>query len=180
MKIQKINPTLLLIIMIVLLFSGCKSNHSSSENAVFEDTVTDAYDILRNPAKMQQQTNEDLSGNVIVLSEEDFIERITNLNNPKGFQYKGKTPCIVALYTLRCRPSSFQSTILNNLAPEYKGKVIFYKIDLDRAREVAFQFKVKDTPMIIYFKPRGTISTTKGYLNLKELRNAIDKYLLNP
>jgi hypothetical protein len=39
---------------------------------------------------------------------------------------------------------------------------------------------VTDIPMILYFKPRGGVSTTVGFLNKEELTNMIDKLLLNP
>jgi thioredoxin 1 len=165
---------------VTLSLSSCHSNRSDAKNAVLEETEVDDYEILRNPGKALQQTTEDLSGNVIIISERDFIDRITELSNPKGFQYKGKTPCIVALYTLTCKPSSIQAQVLNNTAPKYQGKVIFYKIDIDRAPEVAFQFNVKSTPTFLYFKPHSPISATKGFMNQEELKNAIDKYLLNP
>jgi thioredoxin-like negative regulator of GroEL len=58
--------------------------------------------------------------------------------------------------------------------------VIFYKLDIDKAREVAFAFNVKSIPMLLYFKPRGEISSTVGYLNREELKKAINEYLLTP
>jgi thiol-disulfide isomerase/thioredoxin len=179
MKIEKKNLVLLLVIMTTVLLSCCNSRMSNTENVVLEDPKTDDYELLRNPGKVPQRMSEDLSGRVIVLSESDFIERITDLDNPKGFQYKGQTPCIVALYANWCRPCTFQSEVLNNLAPEYQGRVIFYKIDIDRARGVSTAFKVTSIPMILYFKPHGTISNTLGFLNKEELTNAIDQFLLN-
>jgi len=180
MKIQKRHFVLLLLLILTLSLLSCKSGQSNEENTVTEVTKTDDYELLRNPAKAPQRMSEDLSGRVIVLSETDFEERITQLNNPKGFQYKGQTPCIVLLHTFRCAPSTTQAEIMNDLAPEFKGKVIFYKIDLDRARGLVKDFKVKRTPVILYFKPHEAIKSTVGQLNPDELRNAIEKYLLNP
>jgi len=146
---------------------------------VLEDTKTDDYDLLKTP-KTHERIPEDLSGRVIVISEKEFTERITAIDNPKGFQYLGQTPCIVDLYASWCKPCGFLSQLLNELAPEYKGKVIFYKVDIDKAREIAFVFNVKSIPMLLYFKPHGPISSTVGYLNREELIKAIDDYLLNP
>jgi len=180
MKIQKKNLFLLLIAMVVFTLLCCNSRVSSVNDVVSDDSKTDDYDILKNPDKIPQKVTEDLSGKVIVLNEEDFIERITVLDNPKGFQYKGQTPCIVDLYASWCRPCGYLSQVMSELVQEYQGKVIFYKLDIDRARKVVYAFDVKSIPMILYFKPHGGVSTTVGYLNHEELRKAIDEYLLNP
>jgi len=179
MKMQRKNLVLLFISMMIFTLLCCKSGVSSVENTIFEDADTDAYDLLKNPDKVPQKATENLSGTVIVLYEEDFIERITALDNPKGFQYKGQTPCIVELYANWCKPCGYLSQVMSELAPEYQGKVIFYKLDIDRARKVVQAFGVKTIPMILYFKPHRGVSTTVGYLNHDELRKAIDEHLLN-
>ena len=141
---------------------------------------TDEYALLKEPNSTPQKIAEDLSGKVIILSEEDFIERITALDNPKGFQYKGKTPCIVDLYADWCKPCGYLSQLLNELAPEYQGKVIFYKLNIDRARAVVDAFNVSSIPKILYFKPHGEVSSTVGYLNKEELKETIHNLLLKP
>jgi len=179
MKTLPKNLILLFAIMMTIALSCGNSNVPHTENIVSENTETDNYDLLKNPIA-PERIPEDLSGNVIVISEKEFIQRITTLDNPKGFQYLGQTPCIVDLYASWCKPCGFLSQLLNELAPEYKGKVIFYKVDIDKAKEIAFAFNVKSIPMLLYFKPHGSISSTIGYLNREELKKAIDEYLLNP
>ena len=180
MKILQKNLVLLFVMVITIALSCGNSNIPNTENTVPEDAATDGYDLLKNPTQAPERIPEDLSGRVIVLSEKEFTERITALGNPKGFQYLGQTPCIVDLYASWCKPCGFLSQTLNELAPEYKGKVIFYKVDIDKAKEIAFEFNVKSIPMLLYFKPHGAISSTVGYLSKEELKQAIDKYLLNP
>jgi thioredoxin len=180
MKIQNNNLVLLIICLITFTLWSCNPKESNNENNISEEPQTDDYYLLRNPDKTPQRTAEDLSGKVIVISENDFIERITILDNPKGFQYKGYTPCVVELYANWCKPCGYLSQVMDEVAPEYKGKVIFYKIDMDRARDVEYYFNVKTIPTLLFFKPREPISKTVGYLNHNELRKAINDYLLNP
>lgn len=180
MKIPNKNFVLLLVFIMAVSLLSCKSEQSNTGNAVIEEPQIDDYDLLRNPAKAHQRINEDLSGKVIVLTEAEFEERITDLNNPKGYQYKGQMPCVVLLYNYASVPSAFQSDVMNNLAPEYQGRVIFYKVDLDKARGLVSSFEIKKTPVILYFKPHRAIKSTVGLLEPDELRNTIDKYLLNP
>ncbi|MCL2290580.1 MAG: thioredoxin family protein [Bacteroidetes bacterium] len=178
MKTQKKNLVLLLIITIAFMLS-CGNANNNTDNAALEEPKTDHYALLKDSGR-PERIAEDLSGRVILLSEQDFIERITAIDNPKGFQYLGQTPCVVDLYASWCKPCGLLSENLRTLAPEYQGKVIFYKLDIDKAREVAYMFNVQSIPMLLYFKPHGKISSTVGYLNKDELRKAIDEYLLNP
>ena len=81
------------------------------------------------PSETKQVYEEDLSGKIIMLDDESFIARITDLDNEKGLQYKGNTPCIVDFYADWCRPCNALHPILAELAKEYKGKIIIYKIN---------------------------------------------------
>ena len=169
------------LITMILLTSSCgSSNISNTENPISEDSQIDDYAIFKEPANLSQKTVENLSGKVIVIYENDFIERITTLDNPKGFQYLGKTPCIVSLYADWCKPCGYLSQLLNELAPEYQGKVIFYKLNVDRARAVVDAFNVTNIPKILYFKPHSEVKSTLGYLNREELKKKIDDILLKP
>ena len=164
----------------MLLTLSCRNPNSfHTDNVASEDSSVDDYALLKDSGS-PERIAEDLSGKVIILSEKDFIERITAIDNPKGFQYLGQTPCIVDFYASWCKPCGLLSENLSTLAPEYQGKVIFYKLDIDKAREIAYTFNVQSIPMLLFFKPRGTISSTVGYLSKEELRKAIDEYLLNP
>jgi thioredoxin-like negative regulator of GroEL len=162
----------------MLSFSCGSSNTSFIESYDAENPQTDDYATLK---RLQpQKIEEDLSGGVIIITEKDFIERITDLDNPKGFQYKGRTPCMVELYADWCKPCGYLSELMRNLAPEYQGKVIFYKLNIDKAAGINYAFNVKEIPKILYFKPHGEVSSTVGYLNRKKIKNTIDKLLLNP
>jgi thioredoxin-like negative regulator of GroEL len=180
MNIQNKNLVLLIIGWMALTLWCCNSGKSNMENNISDEPQTDDYYLLRNPDKIHQRATEDLSGKVIVITESDFIERITDLDNPKGFQYKGSTPCVVEVYANWCKPCGYLSQVMAEVSPEYKGKVIFYKIDLDRARSVEYYLNVKTIPILLFFKPHEAPSKSVGYLNHNELRKAINDYLLNP
>jgi thioredoxin-like negative regulator of GroEL len=170
-----------LIIMISLLaFVGCNSNKTNMENVILEESQTDDYAILTKPENPSHRIAENLSGKAIVITEKDFIERITAIDNPKGFQYLGQTPCIVEFYADWCRPCAYQSQVFNVLAPEYQGKVIFYRLNIEKAVDVRTAFKVDDIPVILYFKPHKGVSKTIGYLNKEKLQQTIADLLLEP
>jgi len=167
-------------LLLMLIAVACGNSKVSNIEVDAEESPVDEYATLRKQNDVSHSITEDLSGKLIVIYEKDFIERITELDNPKGFQYKGKTPCIVELYTDWCKPCGYLSQLLNSMALEYQGKVIFYKLNIEKAQDVAIAFNVKEIPKILYFKPRSEIISTVGYLNRVELKNAIEQYLLNP
>jgi len=169
---------ILILIMTLITFSCGNPKVANTETPVQEESQTDEYASLMGQEIASQKIVEDLSGKVIILYEKDFVERITTLDNPKGLQYLGQTPCIVELYADWCKPCGYLSQLLNELAPEYKGKVIFYKLNIDRAKSVVEAFNVKSIPKILYFKPFGEVKSTVGFLNREELKKAIDDYLL--
>ena len=178
MKKQKTKFILLLITTLLIALSCDSSNKSNSEVAVSEDAQTDDYAALKE-SNLPQRIVEDLSGNLIVLTEQEFIERITALDDPKGFRYLGKTPCVVELFANWCRPCGILSNILADLAQEYKGKVIFYKLNVEKSQAISTAFNVQNIPVLLYFNPRGKISSTVGLLNKEKLTKMIDDLLLN-
>jgi thioredoxin-like negative regulator of GroEL len=168
-----------MLMIAALVITNCKSTKSNTAEVV-EEPQPDEYAILGEQNRADERTLENLSGTVIVLTEKEFSERITEINNPKGFRYLGQTPCVVEFFAHWCKPCAAQSALMNDMAPDYKGKVIFYKLDIDKAYSVRDAFNVESIPMMLYFKPRGAVFTTVGYLNRAELTNQIDKLLLNP
>jgi len=167
-------------LMLIWIVVSCGHPKVSNMEVDPPPSPIDEYAILRTQNHVPQNITEELSGQMIVLYEKDFIERITELDHPKGFQYKGKTPCIVELYADWCKPCGYLSQLLNSMAPDYQGKVIFYKLNIDKAPDVVAAFKVKEIPKILYFKPHSEVISTVGFLNRVELKNAIEQYLLNP
>lgn len=167
------------LIALLLTFSCCNSHNSKPENVVSENSPIDEYAILHEKP-LAPKIVENLSGKVMILHEQDFIERITALDNPKGFQYLGQTPCIVELYADWCKPCGYQSELLTRLAPEYQGKVIFYKLNIDKAYHIRAAFKVESIPVLLFLKPRAEIVKSVGYLNQEKLTQMIADHLLNP
>ena len=177
---KMIMKNFLLLLLLMSITISCGSSNASSENILSDEPNADDYALLKEQNDEPQRVAEDLSGKVIRLTESEFIEKITRLDNPKGFQYLGQTPCIVDLYADWCKPCGYLSQVLNELAPEYKGKVIFYKLNTDYAKEVVKAFNVVSIPKILYFKPYGKVSSSLGFLNKEEMKKMIDDILLKP
>ena len=67
---------------------------------------------------------------------------------------------------------------MNELAPKYRRKVFFAKVDADRDDQVAEFFEVEDVPEL-YFLCHGDVEVyTDERLTRAELRDAIEDVLI--
>jgi len=176
--------TFALLLLLPLLFGACKSKDKTEDTAtakvVSTDESTNPY-IANNQdnADNDNPTKEDLSGKVITLSSSDFIKRITAIDNEKGFQYKGQTPCIVDFYADWCRPCMGLKPTMEEFARQYKGKIIIYKINVDKAQDICQAFGIQSIPTLLFFKSFEQPTKIVGAPSKSELKTAIDKFLEN-
>lgn len=173
--------SLLCLLVAVLLLGNVACNNKKQESAEERDIaeIVDKAQKQKETKKAPSKPEENLSGELIVLSEADFVQMVTDIDNPKGFQYKGTTPCIVDFYADWCRPCAMINPLLMELAQEYKGKVIFYKVNVDRAMPVVAAMQVANIPTLMLFKPNSAPTRIEGLISKEDLKGAIETVLLN-
>lgn len=76
-----------------------------------------------------------------------------------------------------CNPCKALAPIFAELAREYKGKVYFGKIDIDRNRMTVGQFGVQSVPMVIVFKNGKVIGSLPGLRSYNDYDMAINQVL---
>lgn len=169
----------LLFFIAILSFLSFSCNRTKNTEPVTEEDYNSWEEIVEFPTPSNAaKPEEDLSGNLIVLSEDDFTTMITDIDNPKGFQYKGRTPCVVEFYTDWCHPCILLNSILIELGEEYKSRVIFYKINAEKGVRVASAFNVNAVPTLILCNPPASFTKIEGFVNKEELKTAIENVLL--
>ena len=165
-----------LAMLLLIMAVSCKSDKPKNEEA---QELTEVEVTISEPTEtVTPVPAEDLSGEVIMLTEEDFIARITEIDDPRGFQYKGSTPCLVDFYTDWCGPCVRMSPDIVALAKEYKSKIIIYKINAEKAANVSKNFDIQAVPTLIFFKPNVAPSRIQGAMSKEDLKNAIETTLL--
>lgn len=167
-----------------VIICACKSNKENTEEDLNYETEEVISMVMDNPTYNQnqgtqesEQMEEDLSGNIIFLDDDSFVKQITDINNPKGFQYKGQTPCLVDFYADWCRPCSVLHPILVELAKEYKGKFIIYKVNTDKCGVTAQAFNITSIPTMLLFKRNAQPIIINGVMPKTELKSAIDNFI---
>lgn len=178
---KKIFPIL---VLASLLVCACKSNQKTEDadtptvvnttevnpnaaNPYISDTEAEDADVIE----------EDLSGQVVSLSASDFIDRVVDINNPKGFSYKGRTPCVVDFYADWCRPCIGMKPVVESMAKKYKGKLIVYKVNVDKAQDVCQALGIQNIPTFIFFSRTEQPRKLVGAMSASEFESAITDFL---
>ena len=99
---------------------------------------------------------------VIELNKQQFLEKVWNYeSNPDAWQYNGTLPCVIDFNAKWCGPCRKMEPILNSLAAKYNGKIIIYKVDVDKEKELASLFGISSIPAFLFCPtegdPRGTM-----------------------
>jgi thioredoxin 1 len=76
-----------------------------------------------------------------------------------------------------CAPCKQLTPIFNVLAADYKGKVYFAKIDIDRNPRTTAQFGVQSVPMVIGFKHGKPVGKLPGLRPYDEYDAVVEKLL---
>ena len=113
------------------------------------------------------------------LTKAEFLEKVWNYEkNSKEWKYEGDKPCIIDFYTTWCGPCKRLSPILEELAKEYDGKIIVYKVNTEVERELASVFQVRSIPTLLFCPLKDNPQTNVGALPKEQLVEAINKVLL--
>lgn len=169
----------LILLSTALLFTGCGQKKTSEQQIqdATEVSAQNKYDYL-NPSQEDGNSNsEELSGKVIALTSDEFRSKITDINPELGLRYKGTTPCIVDFYADWCRPCMQLKPITEKLAEKYKGQLIIYKINVDKAEDICRSLDIQSIPTLFFFKPNTKPGKMVGAPSEAELEKAIQEFL---
>ena len=146
-----------LLISMLLVFNTC----STSEGNNNDDRKTTATE-----------------GTVSYLTTDQFRKLVWDYQkDPKTFTYIGKLPCIVDFYADWCRPCKMVAPIMEDLAKEYKGKIIIYKANTDQEKELASIFNIRSIPSLLMVPLTGQPTMSVGLYPKEQYVQAIKEVL---
>lgn len=104
-----------------------------------------------------------------------FNERIVNLD--KGDRkYLSQVPSVIDCYATWCGPCKQLAPIMDELAAEYKGKVAFYRVDVEKEPAFTMDLGVSAMPTV-FFVSAGKTTSVVGFHSKEELKKSIDALL---
>lgn len=113
------------------------------------------------------------------LTKAEFLQKVYNYEkNPEIWKYEGDKPAIIDFYATWCGPCKMVAPILEELAKEYDGKIVIYKIDTDKEKELASAFGIRSIPTLLFIPKSGDPQVSQGAMPKEGLKKAIDEFLL--
>jgi len=118
-------------------------------------------------------------GNIIHLTKATFKSQVFDYEKNKQWKYEGTKPAIIDFYADWCGPCRMLAPVMDEIAKEYAGKVIVYKVDTDKERELAMNLGISSLPTLVFIPVNGKPQATMGALPKAELVKIINEVLLN-
>ena len=119
------------------------------------------------------------TGKVIHINQSEFIEKVYDYKkNPDKWVYEGSKPAIIDFYADWCGPCRRLSPVLEKLAEKYKDKIVIYKVNTDKERELAAAFGITSLPTLVFIPLGDTPQVSQGALSEEILEKGIKEVLL--
>ena len=131
-----------------------------------------------NPDKTTTAVNTSTPGKVIVMTDEMFKQKVFNYDVNKEWKYEGDLPAIIDFYADWCGPCRQLSPRVEEIAKEYAGKIVVYKVNTDDEQSLAENMGVSSLPTLLFIPLKGKPQATMGALPKETLVKAVQEVLL--
>ena len=102
--------------------------------------------------------------NMIELTETNFETEVLQASGP----------VVVDFYAPRCGPCKMLAPILEQLAPQFEGRVKFVKLNVDEASELAARYGIAGVPTLALFRSGQKIDTLVGLSSPRALKSWLE------
>ena len=121
---------------------------------------------------------ETIINQVVHLTAQDFKEKVFNYETGKEWKYEGNLPAIIDFYADWCSPCKMVAPILEDLAREYSGKIMIYKVNTENEQELASVFGIQSIPTLLFVPKTGQPQAAMGALPRQTFEKVIQDVLL--
>lgn len=84
-------------------------------------------------------------------------------------------PAVVDFWSSRCPPCHVMGGLLDEIGPDYAGRVNIFKLNVDQNPRTARQYGVQSVPTVILFRNGRAVDWIVGLLPLNPLRQKLDR-----
>lgn len=116
-------------------------------------------------------------GPVTYLTNDSFKKLIFDYEANKEWKYAGKKPAIIDFYADWCAPCRQLSPLVEQLAKEYEGKIVVYKVDTEKEIILSQNLGITGLPTLLFIPVEGKPQVTMGALPKESLVQAINEVL---
>lgn len=114
----------------------------------------------------------------VKLTTEDFKKKVFDYTTEQEWKYLGTQPAIIDFYADWCGPCKMVAPVLEELAKEYEGKIVIYKVDTEVEQELAAVFRIRSIPTFLFIPMNGNPMLQPGAFPKKTFKEVIDEHLL--
>lgn len=129
--------------------------------------------IVMSSAALAQKTT---AVEIIELNAKSFKEKVWNFDKEKTFKRIGNVPIILDFHATWCGPCKMLAPHLQAIQNKYKGKLIVYKIDVDKDPELAQRFNVQAMPTIVFMETKDKYKSELGYRDYEEFEKLVKSH----
>jgi len=115
---------------------------------------------------------------VIYLTNETFKQLIFNYEKNKEWKYEGTKPVIIDFYASWCPPCKQLSPLVEEIAQEYSGKIVVYKVDTDKEKILAQHLGISGLPTLLFIPAKGKPQASMGFIPKETIVRTINNILL--
>ena len=146
---------LLTAVVFSLLFSNCKAeNPKGSSSSPAADNA------------------------VVYLTNETSKKLVFDYEANKEWKYEGSKPAIIDFYADWCAPCRQLSPLVEEIAKEYAGKIVVYKVDTEKEKILSQSLGISGLPTLLFIPAEGSPQVSMGLLPKESLVKAINDVLL--
>ena len=115
---------------------------------------------------------------VVYLTNETFKQLVYNYDKNKEWKYEGTKPAIIDFYASWCPPCKQLSPLVEEIAQEYTGKIVVYKVDTDKETILAQHLGISGLPTLLFIPAKGKPQASMGFIPKETIIKTINNVLL--
>jgi len=121
----------------------------------------------------------DNDGKVESINQAEFSEKIFDYSTSEKPVIKSERPAVIDFWAPWCGTCRRLAPVMDSLAVRYKGKVDFYKINIDNNEAIARQLRVSSIPLVLFVPVDGNdVQGMMGVYPTDAYVDVVDEYLL--
>ena len=128
--------------------------------------------IVNATAMAQKSTNVE----IIDITTQSFKQKVWNFDKDKTFKRVGNMPIILDFHATWCRPCKMLTPHLQAIQNKYKGRLVIYRIDVDKEPQLAQRFNVQAMPTVVFIGSKTKYKSELGYREYIDIEKLVETY----